>query len=498
MKQRSFTRLLRIVRREEGQALPWMVFLMVLFLGMAGLTLDLGRAYVCYRELQASADAAALAGANELGNPDSTVASVKAAAMAYSSASGSLNANGNFSSITVTPTPTCFASLNAKGLLCTATATGNNGLTVVESGTLPTYLIQALQAFGLNPSNGLTLNAQSSATVVGGPNDQYNIALVIDTTASMGGSDGGTNCSGSKISCALGGVQTLLQYLTPCTVDTGGNSKAKCTAFDTVSMFTFPNVTASTASKDTTCPTSNPTIQNYYAPVPGSTWSAPTGSSATYQITTFLNDWSSTNSWNAPLSTSSTLSIAAGASGSSKCGGLQTPGGVSTYYAGAIYAAQASLMAQQALNPTTKNAIILLSDGDAQSTDITIPKTTYKAGSTVTATDGTTMNFNVTYPATTNECQQAIDAASNAKAQGTRMIVIGYGASTSGCSKDTSGPLKGISPCTTLKTMASSASDFYSDKTGSCPGKSSTTLNGIFKAITYSFTTSRLVPNTTT
>ena len=67
MKRTNKSLLLLLIKNQDGQALPWMVLLMVLFLGAAGITVDLGHAYVCYRQLQASTDAAALAGAWELG-----------------------------------------------------------------------------------------------------------------------------------------------------------------------------------------------------------------------------------------------------------------------------------------------------------------------------------------------------------------------------------------------------------------------------------------------
>ena len=50
----------------------FLAFVVVLFLGMAGLTIDLGHAYVCHRELQASTDAATLAGAYAMTLPDAT------------------------------------------------------------------------------------------------------------------------------------------------------------------------------------------------------------------------------------------------------------------------------------------------------------------------------------------------------------------------------------------------------------------------------------------
>ena len=49
----------------------------------------------------------------------------------------------------------------------------------------------------------------------------------------------------------------------------------------------------------------------------------------------------------------------------SGCNGLSAPGGQGTYYAQVIYTAQAALAMQQASNPTSKNIMIILSDGDA-------------------------------------------------------------------------------------------------------------------------------------
>ena len=74
----------RFTKDQSGQVLPWMALLMVLFLGMAGLTIDLGRAYVCYRELQASTDAAALAGAYAMTQSGATVSSSTSMACSFS------------------------------------------------------------------------------------------------------------------------------------------------------------------------------------------------------------------------------------------------------------------------------------------------------------------------------------------------------------------------------------------------------------------------------
>jgi hypothetical protein len=47
--------LIRALKEEDGQMLPWMAFLVVAICGMAGLTLDLGRAWLLPR-LRASTD----------------------------------------------------------------------------------------------------------------------------------------------------------------------------------------------------------------------------------------------------------------------------------------------------------------------------------------------------------------------------------------------------------------------------------------------------------
>ena len=53
-------------RGERGQFLPWIALLMVSMLGIAGLSIDLGRAYVLRQQLQNVANAAALAAANQV------------------------------------------------------------------------------------------------------------------------------------------------------------------------------------------------------------------------------------------------------------------------------------------------------------------------------------------------------------------------------------------------------------------------------------------------
>ena len=75
--------------------------LSTLILGATGLTIDLGHAYVCYRQLQSSTDAAALAGAYAMTISGATPTSVKGEVNAFSSIQYWSNANFNLQSAAV-------------------------------------------------------------------------------------------------------------------------------------------------------------------------------------------------------------------------------------------------------------------------------------------------------------------------------------------------------------------------------------------------------------
>ena len=196
----------RVIKDERGQALPWMVLLIVLFLGITGLTVDLGHAYICYRELQYSTDAAALAGGYAMALSTATTASVTSAATAYSSVSPGINVNTGLPSPTISVNMTCIAALNTStGAPCGDSATGNNALQVTQTATIPTYFIRALSAFGVKSATSMKLSATATATMRGQSAKQYNVAIVIDTTASMGQTDTDASCDDARITCALSG-----------------------------------------------------------------------------------------------------------------------------------------------------------------------------------------------------------------------------------------------------------------------------------------------------
>ena len=513
---------------EKGQILPWMALLMVVFIGAAGLTIDLGRGWVAYRQLQAAADAAALAGVSAMANSTSTLDSVQSAVCNYS-ANGSdtgnctlittgtggktktitkagINGTAGLYTVSTTATLSCVTGKAYVTTTCNASATGYNVIQVAENTTIPTFFIQGLKAFGIKPGNTLSMNSVSSATL-NGTMAPLDVAIVVDTTNSMGQNDP-TKCGGtvtytvSKVQCAFLGVQTLLAKLPQCAVvsPVTGN----CTAYNNVSLFTFPNVTATSVSNLTKCTGSGsgqPSIVPYTWPAPSSWtnyhgYSAPTGSAGTYQISTFSDDYydsyNSTTQQN-NLSTSSSIVIATGGTTGTPCTGMQTPGGDGTYYAGAINQAQEALMT--ASNGTSsKMVMIIMSDGDADSSKIC---KTWNGSNQCTAyatSNGTS------YGSSIDQCQQAIAAAQNATTLGTTVYTIAYQSPSGGCGSDSSGPMAGLTACTTMKYMSSNyptdTSHFYSDgSSASSCGVGGYTLPTIFSQIEASFGAGRLIPN---
>ncbi|WP_348262260.1 pilus assembly protein TadG-related protein [Telmatobacter sp. DSM 110680] len=497
MKRKMHSRITKIVADDHGQILPWMVLMNVLIIGVAGLSIDLGRTYVCYRQLQASTDAAALAGAYALGQPSSSQSSVTSEIALYAATAHGANGSGNLPSPTISTTFSCVTDSAMVAASCDASNTGYNVVRVTQTATVPTLFIQVLSLAGINAAKSLTLTATSSATMASGQNDQVNVAMVVDATASMNTNDTDASCGNTRIYCALQGVRTMLGLLAPCTSSTA-KSTATCVPYDQVSLFTFPTIQANTAKYDTDCSGTAPTIIPYTTPAKGATWSAPTGTAGTYQLTGYVSDWTASNQVGGSLSSSSSLVNGVGGPTGS-CAGMDSVGGDGTYYAGAIYAAQASLVAAKAAAPGSRNVMIILSDGDASA-----------ASGKIQNPPGTNVGHNGnTYPSLDDQCHQAITAAQYASASGTTVYTIAYGASSSGCSTDT-GSLA-ISPCNAMMQMssgyvsASNAPSFYSDATasqnkGQCtsPSNPNLTLNGIFGNISAQLTKPRLIPNSVT
>lgn len=510
----------RLYEEEGGQVLPWMVLMTLLVLGMAALSIDLARAMVVRRQLQASADAAALAAAESISGTSNTYLTV---ADTYSSATGDKN---TYSGVTVgTPTVTglCLSTVSGWGIACSvngSTVTIPNAVAVTETASVPTLFA------GILGKPSLSISATSTAARARPM--PYNIALIVDSTLSMDTTD--SNCGGiTQEKCALNGVQQLLQGLS--------------TSYDHVALFTFPNVvaganaqagvaiTTSGASQTFGCTSTVPSSQNsiayydwngiytpflktvssrgndnsgngtqvhYQPPYTGIAWgmpytfppiptdnsgyTLPTGSYApTYQITPFLEDYNTTSGTTTSLNTGSNLVMAVG--GKSGCNGIAPSsfdGNLGTYYPGAIYAAQAALLKEQANHANSTNVMIILGDGDATAPQTNGPiytmptsaaqaSTTYVSSTSVASGNYTypgsylTASGGGTYPSWNNECAQEVTAAQYAAnysaggtANNTLVYTIAYGALTSGCSTDSSR----ISPCQALQQMATQVTGY--------------------------------------
>ncbi len=252
----------RLYHEQEAQVLYLVAALLVCLLGMAALSIDIGFALHGQRELQASADAAATAGAADISNND-TAAGAVSFANQYSGLTSENNAIKDLSNVAMGkdssgnayPQVQCLTYLKNLGMMC-GNAAGGNAMAVVETATSPTFFGKLL---GIN---SIHLVARSLSSMKGGSPIPANIMILVDTTPSMNQQDTTGDCkSGSipgftgtptKEDCAKWGVRTLMDQLSPCATGlascgtvTNGNVQ---NAVDEVSILTFPGL-ANTSSQ---------------------------------------------------------------------------------------------------------------------------------------------------------------------------------------------------------------------------------------------------------
>jgi Flp pilus assembly protein TadG len=456
---------------QRGQTLLLMAGLLVVLLGMSAFVIDLGNAYFSLRELQAATDAAALAGAEDLPNTTATTTAAR-----YGATVGSYNARPNLTNVSMVQGYPELKCLTSTGVPCLAPS-NMNAIVVKEQAVIPTFFARI---FGVK---SLTISAMATASAKGGTGGPYNVMIVLDTTESMNTVD--SYCGNlTQEQCALSGIRTLLGELSPCGATlpscgaaTNGNVQNPVAE---VGLMVFPGLTptetssvsstpATSASNDYSCPSHTPSITSY-------------NNNPAYLILPFQSNYR-TSVGSTSLDSSADIVVAAGGSGKNNCQGIQAPGGEGTFYAGAITSAQQYLVANS--RPNVPNVMILLSDGDA------------------TATSSQMTGKATTYPAS-NECTQAVTAASNAKKAGILVYSVSYGSETSGgCSTDTG--VNKISPCQTMADIASTplSTYFFSNAPSTsgvtvCPGaRSNTSLNVIFKTIASDLTLVRLIPDNT-
>jgi Flp pilus assembly protein TadG len=462
----------RFYHDENGQSLYLVAAALVGLLGVAGLVIDLGWAYHAQRELQASADAAALAGALDLPyNPKTTAINDATTA---SGVLGDENAVHDLSGVSLangTPLVECFPACSGSVTTnCVPNATKvpacsyydattgetvntGNVMVVQETGTSPTFFSKVLGW------KSLTINVTSVA-LAKDATVPINIMVVMDSTASMAGAD--SNCgikaaagawpfssNPTREDCAKWGIRMLLMGLNSATQSVG--------------LVTFPGVTSTSVANEYNCSTGGVTTVPY---------SSPNETSFTpYLIVNLTEGYSTTSGGTTTLTTGTDLvdSVYWNA-GSSKntCNasnyGLHDPGGQGTSYEDAIEDAMYAI--QNAANPAPTNAIVVLGDG--------------------------TIN-----DSTSTACQGAITAAQNATAAGISVYSVGYDIPAGNCTS-------GLTYCQVMQGIASNYGNYYGDAQsqsttgGNCPASTAnanlTDLGDIFTGLAEQFGNTRLLP----
>ena len=437
----------KVFSDQRGQTLVWMGFLAFALMATGGFTVNVGHYYMVRSELQSNANAAALASVPYLFTTLNTVSApstvLQDAALFYSGAV-STDANYNASMGTVTPAVTtpCLNSLLAS-TTCSAVGNVPNAVVVTLQAQVPTYFMRLI------PGGPKTMPASATATASpGGATQPWNLAIILDGTHSMSGTD--PNCNNLTYEqCALNGIMQMLTEINPCASGVTNCTASSGQALIRVSLFTFPNVNTNTVADEINCsgsttetlytmpkiPTTNYQLtgtpitsgaNSGYVPItytpPGlSAWTS------TYQVTLPLgspypsypsgspstadpdkNGFSSDfypGSGGYMLNPSSVLVKAVGnvtTNGTTTTTGCLKPptqldsACCHTYFAGAIYAAEAALQAEKPLADaalasdypgyglTSTNGIIFVSDGQAQVNPATANNRFPASGSTAT------------------------------------------------------------------------------------------------------------------
>jgi Flp pilus assembly protein TadG len=273
----------RLLRDERGVVAVLVAAAIVALVGFGSLVVDVGYYFYARSVVQASANAAALAGAQGIG----TAGTPLTTATTYSAVATDKNAVGNLSitmvsgypqlscaatwaansgvACSINQTPTC-ATASATCILASGT-TGANLITVAETAKVPTFFGRI---FGIS---SIPVSAFATASAAGSALTPYNVAIVLDTTKSMGSAPSGATAlaacagyTGSAIACAVHGAQTMLAEFWPCA--SGLASCSGATPVDQIAFFTFPPVTnTSQATADIGC--TAPQIATTYSGVEG-------------------------------------------------------------------------------------------------------------------------------------------------------------------------------------------------------------------------------------
>jgi hypothetical protein len=243
-------------KKESGQALVFgVVVLGIMLMGFAGLGIDVGVMRYDKRLQQTAADAAAIAGASNLGPP---VSGVTAGAQAASSTNGFTDGTNN---VTVTvhngPTsgphngdaayvevlvaaiqPTYFMRiLGINNQTVTARAVATDLSSGIQNGCLYTLGPPTATIQGVNINGNATLNATSCGIIDNGNFDPTGGALTVNAgTFGVAGTCNGSGCGSASVTCAdqsaadcpaygtPAGANPLASMTPPCSPCTGGSA----------------------------------------------------------------------------------------------------------------------------------------------------------------------------------------------------------------------------------------------------------------------------------
>jgi hypothetical protein len=181
------------VRQEKGQTTILFALAVLVIFGMVGFVIDLGKAYYAQRQVQATADAASLAGAAFLPDPTQAVTVAKQ----Y----GATGKNAPNFSVTEDVTSKCVKAFPG----CTPT----NALMVSETAHVSTHF---MRIFGIN---NIDVNVKSLACGPCGTRPA-DVMIVFDRTLSMCMDfNGNPDNSCAKLENARSGMLVLLKALDP-------------------------------------------------------------------------------------------------------------------------------------------------------------------------------------------------------------------------------------------------------------------------------------------
>lgn len=371
---------------ESGQVLVLAALGMTMMLVMVALVVDIGKAYLVQRQLQAGVDAAALAGAQFL--PDPTEATN--AAQDYGPSEGSPNAVSAGAPVTTTVTMRCVQS--APG--CSTTFNSYNGLNVRATSDVPTVFARILGIDKLTVRATATACSPCSAKPL-------DIMLVLDRTGSMCQfSNGSTDPNCTDLKNAKDGIKTFLGFMDP--------------NLDKVGLALFPP--ALDQSWVSSCP---------YTPWSGNP-SGPTPDGKNYGYDAWWPAWDTADARGQTPSVYTVASLEFDYLVKSGPSWILNPqsalvqrlgcanGAGTTHYASAIEEAQHELEAHG--RGDVQDVIVFLSDGAANTSNTALPTGHWRNNPTWIS----------------RPCGAGVQAAALAKSKGTVVYSIGYDLNGSG------------------------------------------------------------------